>query len=485
VVSGAGWREDVTRAAGRLFAEWDIEALPSQFRRNNLDYYYLSVWPGLADLRPAGELRLPPRPARTESAYIHLPFCSGLCDFCSYFVAVSHDTRSDPRVPAYLDGLIAQARLHQASTELGLSYLYLGGGTPSLLHPGQLAYLLGGLSRLGVLSPELIGTVELHPEVFGDPARLEDLLAVVGSYGIKRVSLGFQSHDSEVLDGSNRRHGAAFLDAAMTRLHGRGLMVNIDLMYGLPGQPMESWVRSLELALAARPDSVSTYFTFIDPGTRLWRRARREPGILAPHGQIQLQHLAAQIALERAGYTELPSDFYSKPPGDPAGYTQETLPSDANMVALGAGAYGYYPGVQFFNHFDFRRYGETVRAGQSPIWRAAVLTPEQELCRDIMFSFKNAPALSIPLFAARHGVSPLDSHPATFARLAELGLATAGEREIRLTPKGRLVVEEIACAFAPPRPAAAGGPSGQEAALISKHHFAPGYGTVTGEGRGG
>lgn len=467
------WRSAIADTAGRLLREWDIESLPAYLLRNNLDYYYLSVWPGLSALDLAAGISLPDRPIRTEYAYIHIPFCSGLCSFCSYFLAVSRDTDSDPRVSRYLDDLIAQASIHQRNTELDLSYVYLGGGTPSLLHPGHMERLLGGFSRLGILSPRLIGTIEFHPEIFADSVRMNALLDVVEAHGIKRVSLGFQTDDTDVLRTTNRRHDAAFLGEAINRLRSRELAVNIDLMYGLPGQSLESWLCSLELVLAASPDSISTYFTFIDPGTRLWREVQRDPAILLSHAQIQLQHLAAQIALEKAGYTELPSDFYSKPAGDPASYAQQTLPSDANMVALGAGAYGYYPGVQYFNYFDFQHYSEMVWAGRSPIWRAAVLTPEEELCRDIMFSLKNAPALNVRLFEARHDVSPLDSHGHTLSQLTDLDLVHVSADEIRLTSKGRLVVEEIACMFAPLHRSGSAAGSRRDAALLRKHNFAP------------
>ncbi len=470
-----GWGSGIADTAGRLLREWDIDSLPACLMRNNLDYYYLSVWPGLSALDLAAGISLPDRPIRTEYAYIHIPFCSGLCSFCSYFLAVSHNTDSDPRVSRYLDDLIAQASIHQRNTELDLSYVYLGGGTPSLLHPDHMERLLGSFSRLGILSPQLIGTIEFHPEIFADGARMNALLDIVEAHGIKRVSLGFQTDDADVLRTTNRRHDAAFLGEAMNRLRARELTVNIDLMYGLPRQSMGSWLRSLEQVLAAHPDSISTYFTFIDFGTRLWREAQRDPAMLLPHSQIQLQHLVAQIALEQAGYAELPSDFYSKPAGDPAGYVQETLPSGANMVALGAGAYGYYPGVQYFNYFDFQLYSEMVRGGRNPIWRAIVLTPEEELCRDIMFSLKNAPALDVRLFEARHGVSPLDSHADTLSRLTDLDLVLVSGDEIRLTAKGRLVVEEIACMFAPPLRGGSAAGSWRDAALLRKHNFAPTY----------
>jgi oxygen-independent coproporphyrinogen III oxidase len=482
---GEAWRSGIADLARRRYVEWDLDALPKHLRRNSLDYYYLSVWPGLRSLEPASASTLPARPARTEYGYVHIPFCSGRCDFCSYFLTVTHDPDSDRRMAQYLQELVAQAGIHQQDTELALSYLYFGGGTPSLVHPDQFAALLSGFDRLGVLSPRLIGTIELHPELFDDSGRMEALLDVLDSYRINRVSLGFQSPDADLLQATNRRHEAEFLAAAIDRLRTRRFAVNIDLMYGLPGQTLESWLRSLQVSLGVRPDSVSVYFTFVDFGTKLWRAAQRDPGLLAPPGQVQLQHLAAQAALEESGYVELPNDFYSIPLSDPAGFVQETLPSDANSLALGAGAYGYYPGVQYFNQFDFPRYSRMVGDGEVPVWRAAVLTPREELCRDIMFSLKNSPMLRPSLFVAKHGVSPLDSHPAAFGQLADLGLVQVSPDTIRLTPKGRLVVEEIACIFAPPRRDAADPESGRETALLRKHHFAPTYSTSTPGGSRG
>lgn len=472
---GEAWRSRIADLASQRFQEWDVDSLPRHLRRNSIDYYYLSVWPGLANLDPVPDLGLPARPARTEYAYIHIPFCSGRCDFCSYFLTVTRDADADARVSRYVHELITQASIHLEETELALTYIYLGGGTPSLLHPDQLACLLSGFDRLGILSPELIGTIEFHPEVFNDRARTEALLDVLDESGIRRVSLGFQAGDEHILDATNRRHGTAFLANAVERLRLRGFVINIDLMYGLPEQTVESWIRSIEVVLAFRPDSISTYFTFIDYGTKLWRDARRDPTMLAPHTQVQLQHLAAQLALEGQGYVELPNDFFSVPSVDASDFVQETLPSDANSLALGAGAYGYYPGVQYFNQFSFQRYSQMVANREVPVWRAAVLTPREELCRDIMFSLKNSPMLCLRLFEAKHGVSPLDSHASTFDQLVNLELLKVGAEEIRLTPKGRLVVEEIACMFEPTRQGASRAGSRSEAHLLRKHNFAPTY----------
>jgi coproporphyrinogen III oxidase-like Fe-S oxidoreductase len=473
------WSTEIASRAQQRYREWDLDALPAHLRRNSLDYYYLSVWPGLRQLEPVADGTLPAPGRRVEYAYVHIPFCSGVCDFCSYFLTTTADAEKDPRVTAYVDTLIAQARIHQRQTELALSHIYLGGGTPSVLHPDQVAHLLDGLAGLGALSPGLIGTMEFHPELFDDPRRLDRMLDVLDEYRIRRISIGFQSHDRGILDATNRRHGPGFLTQAASRLRDRGFLFNVDLMYGLPRQSLAAWVASIEAVLAVRPDSVSTYFTFVDYGTKLWRAVRKDPTLLSAHSDIQACHIAAQIALEEAGYLELPNDFYSLPDGDPASFRQRSLPSDAGSLALGAGGYGYYSGMQYFNQFNFAAYARAVAEGRPPIWRAAVLSPHEVLCRDIMFSFKNSPEVNISLFVSRHGTSPLESHRRVFDELAALALVDLRPDLVRLTPKGRLVVEEIACMFASARP---DGPTGSTAErhLVGKHNYAPTYSRLRG-----
>jgi len=463
----------VARARER-YRDWGVGDLPSHLRRNSLDYYYLSVWPGLRHLRPVGAHELPPRPSTAGYAYLHVPFCSGVCDFCSYFLTTTRDAGADPQVDRYLDQVLAQVRLHQRETRLEVTSIYIGGGTPSILQPTQLARVLGTMRDLGVFAPGLVGTMELHPELFEQPERLDRTLDVLARHGIGRVSLGYQSDDDALLDATNRRHGASLLSGAAEHLRQRGFLFNVDLMYGLPGQSVASWAGSLAATLEVRPDSISTYFTFVDPGTRLHLRVRRDPSLLATTEVAQCSHIAAQIALEEAGYHELPNDFYARPSDDPGGYDQIGLPSEAHSLALGAGAYGYYPGVQYVNEMSFAGYGRAIAEGRSPVWRAAVLTPGEELARDIMFSFKNSPLLSAKLFRQRHGVEPVAAYPREFEELLRLGLVAVDEEAVRLTPKGRLVVEEIACLFAVERPLGTVA-SRVEENLVRKHHFAPTY----------
>ena len=115
-------------------------------------------------------------------------------------------------------------------------------------------------------------------------------------------------------------------------------------MYGLVGQPAAAWATTLADAVAAAPDSISTYFLFVDRGTGLYERVRRGAVALPTHRAAQTQHIMAQLYLEAHGYYELPNDFWARGVVDPATFRPERLPSAAVTLPVGPGAYGYYGG---------------------------------------------------------------------------------------------------------------------------------------------
>lgn len=458
-------------AASARYDAYRLDELPPALRRNSLDYYYLSVYPSLAELRPVNGGTEPPYPATVHSAYVHIPFCSGVCDFCSYYlVAISPKRRA--AVARYLEHVTAEFDFHAGHTELDVTYLTIGGGTPSLIPADALDHFLGYLQSRRYLNPAYIGSLELHPEFFADEEAAVRFLRVLKRRGIGRVSIGYQASDDDVLRAAGRRHAAAFLPAAMTLLRAEGFLVNLDLMYGLVGQSLASWERTLADAVAAAPDSIATYFLFVDRGTGLDERVRRGAVALPDHRHVQTQHLMAQLCLEDAGYYELPNDFWARGVEHPERFREDQLPSTAVMLPIGPGAYGHYSGAQLCNVFDLGDYERRIAAGRSPLWRAYQLSQDEAFHRDVMFALKNDPYIDCRMFRAAYNRCPVEVFAAIFERLERLDLVTIAGDQVRLTGKGRLCVEEIAGLFRHPgiKPAA-------DAAqpLLQKHNFAPTY----------
>lgn len=457
--------------ANALYDAYCLDELPPALRRNSLDYYYLSIYPSLAEMRPLAEGDAPPYPATIHNAYVHIPFCSGVCDFCSYYL-VAISPRQRAAVGRYLEQVKREFDYHARHAALDLTYLYLGGGTPSLIPPAALEEFLGHLRGRGYLNPAALGTLELHPEFFVDEAAARRFLGVLKAYGIDRVSVGYQASDDDLLRATKRRHISGFLAGAMALLRGEGFLINLDLMYGLVGQSAEAWAMTLADAVVAAPDSISTYFLFVDRGTGLYERVRRGAVELPSHRAAQTQHLMAQLYLEANGYHELPNDFWARGAANPATLRPDRLPSAAVTLPVGPGAYGYYSGAQLANVFDLAEYGRRIDAGRSPLWRGYTLSEDEAFHRDVMFALKNDPHIDCSLFRAAYNRSPLEQFAARFARLERLGLVAVEGERIRLTAKGRLCVEEIAALFRHP----AIGPAVDAAhPLLQKHNFAPTY----------
>lgn len=459
--------------ASRLYDHYRLDDLPRALQRNSLDYYYLSIYPSLAEMRPFEDAHRPFYPAAINNAYIHIPFCSGVCDFCSYYLVALNPRRRDA-LRRYLDQVKAEFDFHARHTALDITYLYFGGGTPSLIPPDALEDFLGFLAGRGYLNPRAMGTLELHPEFFADEATAARFLDILRRYGIGRVSVGYQVSDDDILRQTNRRHTADFMAAAMAQLRANGFLVNIDLMYGLAGQSLAGWEATLADAVAFAPDSIATYFLFVDRGTGLYERVRRGATVLPGHRHIQTQHLMAQLLLDAAGYYELPNDFWARGVADPASFRPERLPSQAVTLPVGPGAYGYYNHTQLANVFDLAEYARRVTAGQTPLWRGYRLNPAEAFHRDVMFSLKNDPYIDCNLFRTAYNRSPLQVFEPIFEQLQRAGLMTAGEEAIRLTSKGRLCVEEISSLFRHPGITAAPEP-GLISRLLAKHNFAPTY----------
>lgn len=463
----------------RTYHELDMDALPSDLQRDSRFYYYLSVYPGLRYMKElSSKDEQPELPETVSSTYIHVPYCTGVCNFCSYFLTTV-DQEDDSPIAKYLGVVEEEVTQRSKETDVELSYLYFGGGTPSLMPPGTLARFLGSLEAKDMLAKERYGTVELHPEFFTDLKRAQEFINVLQENGVGRVSVGFQSSDESILNKTNRRHDTNFLKEGIAFLKQNKMLVNLDLMYGLEGLTLFQWEKTLQSAVDCDPDSITPYFLFVNEGTIMRRKVDGNHIRLPKHEVIQTQHIMAQHFLEGRGYFELPSDFFGKTTGTEVEYTQDALPSDGSSLPLGAGAYGYYDDTQFFKVFSIPHYRKAVEAGEQPIWRGYKFEGNEGMHRDVMFSFKNSPYLDRNLFVAKYGLDPVEYFEQQFTRLSSLGLISINDAKgrVKLTRKGRLCVEEICWQFVLPdlKDQATRQTPPSLRRKLKRHHFAPLY----------
>jgi oxygen-independent coproporphyrinogen III oxidase len=271
-------------------------------------------------------------PTAALALYVHIPFCSVRCGFCNLF-AVSRP--GEDRVDRYLDALERQARQVVAALP-GASWarVALGGGTPTYLSAAELERLvrmLGDLLRVDL--GRVPGAIELSPET-----TTPDRVALLRAAGFQRVSLGVQSLDGESARALGRPQRPPEAARALDLLRGAGFPVlNLDLIYGAPGQPAADLEASLRAALPRwRPEEVYLYPLYVRPQTGLGRKAEHSPLSTARLDTYR----AGRDLLLAAGYEQVSMRMFRAPwaPAPP------TLPDhrcqDDGMVGLGAGAQG-------------------------------------------------------------------------------------------------------------------------------------------------
>ena len=287
--------------------------------------------------------------------YVHIPFCASRCSYCDFFSTLEMETAGAP----YVEALIGEARLRRH--ELGddaVRTLYLGGGTPSQLPLPLLTRLVLGLNEVFDLSGVEEFTVEANPDDV-----TPEWCSTLASLGVNRLSMGVQTFEDDILRLIGRRHNASQVAHAIANLRAAGITnISIDLIYGLPGQTLDSWKRSVEQAIALRPQHVSAYGLTYEPGTRLWLQRERGEVQEVPEEVCVEMYCDFVERLRDAGYEHYEISNFALPgfhSRHNSSYWDETP-----YLGLGAAAHSYDGKIRRSNPCDLHQYIAHIQAGE-------------------------------------------------------------------------------------------------------------------------
>ena len=287
--------------------------------------------------------------------YVHIPFCASRCSYCDFFSTL----RLDEVGHDYVEALIAEARLRKA--ELNgepVKTLYMGGGTPSQLPLPLLARLIDGLKATLDLNAVEEFTLEANPDDV-----TPEWCAAVRALGVNRVSMGVQSFQDAVLRLVGRRHTARQAIDAVASLRHAGIdNISIDLIYGLPGQTLETWAESVRQAVDLRPQHISAYGLTYEPGTRLWQQRECGEVVEASEDQYLDMYRILVGLLQVAGYEHYEISNFALP-----GYRSRHNSSYWNetpYLGLGAAAHSYDGTMRRSNPADLCGYIRRITSGQ-------------------------------------------------------------------------------------------------------------------------
>jgi oxygen-independent coproporphyrinogen-3 oxidase len=368
--------------------------------------------------------------------YLHVPFCRVRCGYCDFNTYTSGELRG-ARQDEYADTLLREIELAaRVLSERGplrpARTVFFGGGTPTLLPPGDLARMLDGVRAAFGIAADAEVTVEANPDTVTD-AVVHDLATA----GVTRMSIGMQSAVPHVLAALDRTHEPANVRTALGAARRAGLDVSLDLIYGAPGETLADWRASLEEAIALCPDHISAYALIIEDGTKLARQIRRGE-VPAPDDDLQADmYELADDLLSSAGYEWYEISNWARESSQRSrhnlAYWQGT-----DWWGFGPGAHSHIAGVRFWNVKHPAAYAQRLAAGESPGAGREIPDAEARALESVLLRTRIREGMPVAdlLGEGRHAVAALIADG-----LVEGPAAVRGR--VVLTLRGRLLADAV------------------------------------------
>lgn len=372
--------------------------------------------------------------------YLHVPYCASRCGYCDFNTYTATELRGSGGVLAsrdnYADTLVDEVRL--ARKVLGedprpVRTVFVGGGTPTLLAAADLVRMLSAVREEFGLAEDAEVTTEANPESV-DPAYLAELR----EGGFNRVSFGMQSAKQHVLRILDRNHTPGRPEACVAEARAAGFEhVNLDLIYGTPGESDEDWRASLDAAIGAGPDHVSAYALIVEEGTGLARRIRRGEIPMTDDDEHADRYLIAEEALSRAGFSWYEVSNWATTEAGRCLHN-ELYWRGADWWGAGPGAHSHVGGVRWWNVKHPGAYAAALAGGRSPGAGREILSEEDRRVERVLLELRLSEGCPLSLLRP-DGL-------AAASRAVDEGLldpaAHRGGRAV-LTLRGRLLADAV------------------------------------------
>jgi oxygen-independent coproporphyrinogen-3 oxidase len=392
--------------------------------------------------------------ARPLSLYIHIPFCNTLCFYCACNKVITKDRSKSAEYVRYLIKEMAMQTKLLGQGQV-VEQLHFGGGTPTFLSDNEIREVMAAIRENFKLVDDGEYSIEIDPRKVSD-----ETIALLGSAGFNRISIGVQDFDDEVQRAVNRIQSEEETMRVIHAARANGFKsVSIDLIYGLPKQTLEGFGVTLDRVIAANPDRLSIYNYAHMPTIFKPQRRIHEDDLPAP--QIKLDILSMAVnKLTSAGYVYIGMDHFAKPEDELAvaqrqsrlhrnfqGYSTH---SDCDLVALGVSAIGKIGPTYSQNYRELENYYDALDRDQLPIMRGMELNADDLVRRAIIQALMCHFELSKESLNISYLID-FDSYFATeMDELREYereGLLELSEQWISVTPKGRMLIRNICMVF--------------------------------------
>ena len=374
-----------------------------------------------------GKLTASPTDPSTRHLYVHIPFCARICPYCAFYKELLDRSQTQ----RFCEALVSELRQHAQDRQLHSTTIYFGGGTPTALTTSQLEFLLGGFCDVLDLSDLIEWTIEANP---GSVSATK--AALLRRLGINRISLGVQSWGDDLLKLLGREHNAEQAAQSFEIFRAAGFSnINVDLMFGLPGQTIDQWRRTLGRTIALNPKHISTYCLTYEEDTEFFLRHARGEFRQDSDADAEFFELTMSI-LEDAGYEHYEISNYARP-GFRSAHNRAYW-SGADYLGIGPSAFSTIGMKRWQNVADFRHYSDAVLSGKSAVRSSEDLAEEMKRAEKIALSLRTDVGATARL---------LDSFPDQTSEFVRLGLLRKTKDRFVLTRAGKAVADSVAAEF--------------------------------------
>jgi len=374
------------------------------------------------------------RNQRLPGLYIHIPFCRTKCPYCNFYSQTDLSALSD-----FIAALEKEMRM--AAQDFGGPFdtVYIGGGTPSVLSPGQLKKILGGIQKHFRLAPQPEFTLEANPGDLDLP-----FLQSLKNLGVTRLNLGVQSFDPQALAFLGRRHTAQQALKAIHACRKAGFdHIGLDFIYGLPGQTLGSWLDTLDRALEFSPEHLSCYQLTIEEETLMGKSCRL--GNILPLGEDDLFRffMGTSEKLENAGFIHYEVSNFARGPSHASLHNQKYW-DHTPYLGLGPSAHSFSGSTRWWNSRSVTTYLTRLQSENLPVEERENLTREQLRLEAWFLGLRTAKGIDREDFSSKYGGASFSRNAEVLARLRENGLLTDQEGYLRPTRAGLAVADTLA-----------------------------------------
>ncbi|HEY7271550.1 MAG TPA: radical SAM family heme chaperone HemW [Actinoplanes sp.] len=361
--------------------------------------------------------------------YVHVPFCVTRCGYCDFNTYAPGEASRD----GYVDAVLSELKLAAGVVTSPVDTVFVGGGTPTLLDPDDLGRIVDAIDATWGIAAGAEVTTEANPESVTRAS-----LARLRTAGFTRISLGMQSVAPAVLAVLDRRHTPGRARTAALEARDAGFdHVNLDLIYGTPGETADDFAASLAEAIGAGVDHVSAYALIVEEGTRMAARMRRGELPYPSDDVAADRYLAADAALTSAGFSWYEVSNWATAPDAQCRHNLLYW-TGGDWWGLGPGAHSHVGGVRWWNVKHPTAYAKRLADGVSPGHGRELLTAADRYVEDVMLRVRLAEGLPVDVLE--------DAGRAAATRALDGGLldpAACVRGRVVLTLRGRLLADAV------------------------------------------